>query len=266
VLVTPYMDGGDLYSLMQHQQVEEPGVVFYAAEIVLAVEYLHSINIVFRDIKPENILLDELGNIKICDFGFVKELPSGKGNGITKCRSVVGTAEYMAPEVIGGEGHGFEADWWSLGVVTFEMLCGLGKNPFSADDMNETFENIMQHTELEIPEEYNLSLNATDLIASLLQRDPCKRLGSKGAKEIKEHALFSSVDWSALAAGQVVPPAQAPAAMQPLEEDSDVTDAFSEFSSWGVGDISPDTAPPRDSRRDSCANACQNTGSGCLVQ
>jgi len=266
VLVTPYMAGGDLYSLLEREQkLIEPVAVFYAAELVLAIEYLHSEDIVFRDIKPENILLDRSGHIKVCDFGFVKELPQGEeGNG-ARCRSLVGTAEYMAPEVVLGEGHSFEADWWSLGVVILEMLCGLGQTPFTADGdpTDETFPQIA-HTELHIPRD-RVSKVAAALVCGLLARTPSERLGHQGACEVKEHGFFSKMDWKALAEGEVPPPEDstmslAPPEMKPLEEHED---DFADFTTY----VAPDngTVPPKELRRDTC-NACRSESGGCLVQ
>lgn len=125
-----FIIGGDLFDLLRDEQYFSNDVaLFYASEIILTLEYLHDRNIIFRDLKPENILIAKDGHIKLTDFGFAKDVTRGR------TFTVCGTPEYMAPEVINGQGHGKAADWWSLGIMIFEMLAGYSpfydENPFT---------------------------------------------------------------------------------------------------------------------------------------
>mmetsp|Transcript_1390 Transcript_1390/g.1262 ORF Transcript_1390/g.1262 Transcript_1390/m.1262 type:complete len:133 (+) Transcript_1390:924-1322(+) len=116
-----FMRGGELFQhLRNSKRFEEKRAKFYAAQIVLALDYLHELGVVYRDLKPENILMDGDGHICLTDFGMAKVLKKNE-----KTNSFVGTPEYLAPEIIDGKGHSFEVDWWALGIFTYEMLIGL---------------------------------------------------------------------------------------------------------------------------------------------
>jgi len=197
-LILDFLRGGDLYTrLSLENSLKEEHVKFYLAELVLALEHLHTLGIVYRDLKPENILLDSEGHITITDFGLSKESTDGK------TYSFCGTVEYMAPEVVARTGHTESADWWSLGVLMYEMLTGI--IPFKGKDRKETMKLIL-NGEYRIPK--FLSSNATRLLKNLFIKNPHYRLGSgpSGANEIKRHPFFQTIDWDRLYARQIPPP------------------------------------------------------------
>jgi len=181
-----YIPGGELFTLLRHIiRFPAENVRFYSSQLVLALEYLHSKDIIYRDIKPENILIDRKGYLKLTDFGFAKIL---KGKTYTMC----GTPEYMAPEVImKGAGYDLTADWWSFGVFLFEMI--EGQPPFFDDNPIQIYQKIVSG---KFNFQYCPSIKLKNLIKKLLQ-DPEKRIGRKnGAKDIKTHDFFSKVNWA----------------------------------------------------------------------
>ncbi|PKA62384.1 Protein kinase G11A [Apostasia shenzhenica] len=268
-LLTEFCPGGDLHLLRQRQpgkRFNEHSVRFYASEVVVALEYIHMLGIIYRDLKPENVLVQSDGHIMLTDFdlslkadlgcspivqlvcGHQPATSSGRPSGdraagsaggaaciVPSCivpavscfqpksrrrkkpshrggqagglefvaepvdlrsMSFVGTHEYLAPEIISGEGHGSTVDWWTLGVFIFELL--YGSTPFRGADHELTLANIVARA-LEFPKEPGVSAAARDLIASLLAKDPAKRLGSTvGATAIKRHPFFSGVNWALL--------------------------------------------------------------------
>ncbi|KDO22279.1 AGC protein kinase [Saprolegnia parasitica CBS 223.65] len=199
--VLDYCAGGELFfHLGKVQRFKEPRAQFYAAEITLAIEYVHNLDIIYRDLKPENVLLDENGHIRLTDFGLSKE---GIQDDFSGANSFCGTPEYLAPEILNRAGHGRAVDWWSLGALLYEMLTGLP--PFYCRDRDKLFEKIRQG-ELTFPK--YLSPAAVDLLARLLERDPTKRLGTgpTDAGEIKSHPFFKEIQWDLLALGQVPVP------------------------------------------------------------
>uniref|UniRef100_A0A665W5Q0 non-specific serine/threonine protein kinase n=1 Tax=Echeneis naucrates TaxID=173247 RepID=A0A665W5Q0_ECHNA len=177
----------------------EEDVKFYLAELALGLDHLHSLGIIYRDLKPENILLDEEGHIKLTDFGLCKEAIDHE----KKAYSFCGTVEYMAPEVVNRQGHIHSADWWSFGVLMFEMLTGA--LPFQGKDRKETM-NLILKARLGMPQ--FLSAEAQSLLRALFKRNPANRLGSgaDGAEEIKRHGFFSTIDWNKLFRREVKPP------------------------------------------------------------
>ncbi|KAH3739391.1 ribosomal protein S6 kinase alpha-1-like isoform X2 [Dreissena polymorpha] len=199
-LILEFLRGGDLFTrLSKEVMFTEEDVKFYLAELALALDHLHSIGIVYRDLKPENILLDSDGHIKLTDFGLSKEsLFEDK-----KTYSFCGTVEYMAPEVVNRKGHGTAADWWSYGVLMFEMLTGA--LPFQGSNRKETMTQILK-AKLGMPG--FLSLEAQSLLRALFKRNPQNRLGSSnsGIEELKSHAFFASIDWIKLMKREVSPP------------------------------------------------------------
>jgi len=190
-MILDYINGGELfYHLKKEGRFSEPRVKFYAAEITCAMAHLHSLGIVYRDLKPENILLDNTGNICITDFGLSKEVKPTEGT-----HTFCGTPEYLAPEVLKGQGHGTAVDWWSLGTLIYEMLTGLP--PFYSQNINIMYQKIL-NGELRFPS--YVSADAQALLEGLLTRDPDKRLGSskEGAAEVKRHPFFKDIDWEKL--------------------------------------------------------------------
>jgi serine/threonine protein kinase len=199
--VLDYCAGGELFfHLGKVQRFPEPRARFYAAEITLAIEYVHDLGIIYRDLKPENVLLDSNGHIRLTDFGLSKE---GIQDDFSGANSFCGTPEYLAPEILNRSGHGRAVDWWSLGALLYEMLTGLP--PFYCRDRDKLFEKIRKG-DLTFPK--YLSADAKDLLAKLLERDPTRRLGTgeADAGEIKNHPFFKEIQWDALALGQVAPP------------------------------------------------------------
>ncbi|KAM0787192.1 hypothetical protein ACM66B_006435 [Microbotryomycetes sp. NB124-2] len=188
-LLLEFVQGGELFSHLRRAGRFSPDVSrFYASNIILALEYLHARDIVYRDLKPENLLIDSLGYLKIADFGFAKRV---QDRTFTLC----GTPEYLAPEIINATGHGVAADWWALGVLIFELLCGFP--PFFADHPLEIYERIL-HNRFSFPP--HVDSVGRDLIRRLLTADLTKRLGNlkHGARDVKYHHWFEGVDWAAV--------------------------------------------------------------------
>ena len=199
-LVLDFKRGGDLYTRLSKEQcwkLKEADVRFYIAELVLALEHLHKIGVIYRDLKPENLLLDSEGHIALTDFGLSKENLDGKSY------SVCGTWEYMAPEVLCGKGYDYSVDWWSLGVLMYEMLVGVC--PFEGENKKETMHKVMRST-IVYPD--TLSIESICLLRGLLKRSPTKRLGSleRKAEEIKRHAFFNSIKWADVVEKKISPP------------------------------------------------------------
>ncbi|XP_023644926.1 probable serine/threonine protein kinase IRE4 isoform X2 [Capsella rubella] len=220
-LVMEYLNGGDLYSLLQKVGcLDEEIARIYIAELVLALEYLHSLKIVHRDLKPDNLLIAHNGHIKLTDFGLSKiglinntiDL-SGHGSDVSPRisshhfpknqeeegirHSAVGTPDYLAPEILLGTEHGYASDWWSVGIVLFELITGIP--PFTAARPEIIFDNIL-NGKMPWPDVPGaMSYEAQDLINRLLVHEPEKRLGANGAAEVKSHPFFQGVDWDNLA-------------------------------------------------------------------
>ncbi|XP_046666134.1 cAMP-dependent protein kinase catalytic subunit beta-like isoform X3 [Homalodisca vitripennis] len=184
--VMPFVVGGEMFTHLRNRKCFDDDLTrFYAAQMVLALEYLSCVCVVHRDIKPENILLDQHGFLKLADFGFSKII---EGRTYTFC----GTPPYIAPEVVRGQGYGRSADWWSLGILIFEMAAG--SPPWVTRNNTKLFLKIM-YDQLRFPR--NFSLDLQDLLKKLLQRDVTRRIGNtwKGAAAVKEHAWFKKVNW-----------------------------------------------------------------------
>lgn len=199
--VLDYCAGGELFfHLSKVGKFNEQRAAFYAAEIVLALEYIHQLDIVYRDLKPENVLLDARGHVRLTDFGLSKE---GITNSSSGANSFCGTPEYLAPEILNRQGHGRAVDWWSLGALLYEMLTGLP--PFYCRDREKLFEKIRKG-HLDYPR--TLSSRSQHLLKGLLTKDPRRRLGSDAddAQPIKAHAFFAGTDWEKLASGEISPP------------------------------------------------------------
>lgn len=199
-MVLDYFNGGELfYHLKNSGRFPEERARFYAAEIVSALECLHKSNIVYRDLKPENVLLDDEGHIKLTDFGLSKESISSDVLTHTFC----GTPEYLAPEVIHGTGYNQAVDWWSLGTLLYEMLTGLP--PFYNENLHVMYEKIIR-AKLTFPS--YLSPNAKSFLAGLLDRNPKERLGGgpNEAEDVKKHPFFEGLDWDKLCKKEIPPP------------------------------------------------------------
>ncbi|CDH55220.1 camp-dependent protein kinase 5 [Lichtheimia corymbifera JMRC:FSU:9682] len=197
-MVMDYVPGGELFSVLRKSKRFPDHVAkFYAAEVILALEYLHSRRIVYRDLKPENLLLDSNGHIRITDFGFAKLIPDN----VTW--TLCGTPDYLAPEIIQSKGYGKSVDWWSLGVLIYEMLAGYP--PFYDDDHLKLYEKIM-HGKIRWPSYFDP--NAKDLLARLLTSDLTRRYGNlkSGAEDVKRHPWFAAVDFDLVASRQIRAP------------------------------------------------------------
>ncbi|CAO3591458.1 unnamed protein product [Absidia cylindrospora] len=196
-MVMDYVAGGELFSVLRRSQRFPDHVAkFYAGEVLLAIEYLHSKDIIYRDLKPENLLLDNQGHVKITDFGFAKYVPD-----ITW--TLCGTPDYLAPEVIQSKGYGKAVDWWSLGVLIYEMLAG--QPPFYDDDHLKLYEKILAG-KIRWPTYFDQA--AISLLRKLLTSDLSKRYGNlkAGSEDIKRHAWFEGVDFNMMLAKQIRAP------------------------------------------------------------
>ncbi|XP_027347528.1 serine/threonine-protein kinase D6PK-like [Abrus precatorius] len=258
--LTPFCPGGDLHALRQRhpsKRFHESAVRFYASEVLLALEYLHMLGVIYRDLKPENVLVQSDGHIMLTDFDLslkcddsistaqiisdknpTPTVPRNEPSHVTsssciipncivpavscfhpkrkrkkkhrphngpefvaepinvRSMSFVGTHEYLAPEIVSGEGHGSAVDWWTLGIFMFELFYGV--TPFKGMDHELTFANIVARA-LEFPKEPTASAAMKDLISQLLVKDPARRLGSvMGASAIKHHSFFQGVNWALL--------------------------------------------------------------------
>ncbi|CAG9312432.1 unnamed protein product [Blepharisma stoltei] len=198
--VLDYCPGGELFFHLNHaKRFDEERARFYAGCIILALEHLHKNDIVYRDLKPENVLIDAEGFAKITDFGLSKENIVDN----TSARTFCGTPEYLAPEILLRQGHGQAVDWWSLGCIIYEMLTGLP--PFYMNHRPEMRRKILSE---EIKYSPTMSAEVKDLLQGLLQKDPEQRLGSGdlGADEIKTHPWFTTLDWFLLENKLIQPP------------------------------------------------------------
>jgi serine/threonine protein kinase len=201
-LILEYAQGGELFHhLAMERMFEEDAAAFYMAEVVLAFEHLHqNVGVLYRDLKPENCLLDQQGHLLLTDFGLSKIAL----NDDDRCNSLLGTIEYMAPEVIQGKPYGKACDWWSLGALGFDLLTG--SPPFRANNHAKLQEKIVKQ-KLALP--YYLGPDAKDLLTRLLRKEPSKRLGyhmGKDLQTIKKHRFFRKIDWEALERRELDPP------------------------------------------------------------
>ncbi|CAH2236767.1 jg14257 [Pararge aegeria aegeria] len=197
--VMEYVDGGDLmFQIQRARKFDEPRARFYAAEVTLALQFLHAHGVIYRDLKLDNILLDSEGHCKLADFGMCKEGILEGATTTTFC----GTPDYIAPEILQELEYGPSVDWWALGVLLYEMLAG--QPPFEADNEDDLFESIL-HDDVLYP--VWLSKDAVSILKGFMTKNPARRLGvAGGAPGIRAHAFFRDVEWDALAARRLRPP------------------------------------------------------------
>ncbi|KAF2191363.1 kinase-like protein [Zopfia rhizophila CBS 207.26] len=215
-LILEYAQGGELFHhLATERMFSEDTAAFYMAEMVLALDHLHrTVGVIYRDLKPENCLLDSEGHLLLTDFGLSKVAVDED----TTCRSFLGTVEYMAPEVVQGSEYGMAVDWWSLGALGFDLLTG--SPPFTGNNNAKIQEKILKQ-KLVLP--YYLSPDAKDLLTRLLRKEPKKRLGANMPKDlqtIKSHRFFRKINWKKLEARELEPP------IQPLITDPELAENF----------------------------------------
>nr|XP_061817986.1 ribosomal protein S6 kinase alpha-4-like isoform X2 [Nerophis lumbriciformis] len=240
-LILDYVSGGEMFThLYQRDHFSEEAVRLYSAEIILALEHLHKLGIVYRDIKLENILLDSDGHVVLTDFGLSKEFLQEEERTYSFC----GTIEYMAPEIIRGKtGHGKSVDWWSLGILMFELLTGA--SPFTLEgERNSQSEVSKRILRCDPPFPSMIGPTAQDLLKRLLVKDPHKRLGSgpRGAADIKAHTFFKGLNWEDLAQKKISSPFK-----PEVKSELDVGNFAEEFT--GMDPVySPASTPPSTDR------------------
>jgi serine/threonine protein kinase len=210
-----YLAGGEVFSHLRTLGTFDLDVTrFYASEILLVFEKLHKNGIVYRDLKPENLVFSSQGHIKFIDFGFAKQI---KDRTYTLC----GTPEYLAPEIIKGEGSSFGSDWWAFGVLIYEFL--VGQSPFMDENENEMYQKICKGS-VDYPP--GLDPVTKSLLDGLLRVDASTRLGCTaiGAEEIKAHPWFHGIDWGKVLAHRYQPP------LMPMVEDEGDSSNFADYS------------------------------------
>ncbi|KAL7183956.1 hypothetical protein ACSBR2_026180 [Camellia fascicularis] len=275
-LVMEYLNGGDLYSLLRNLGcLDEDMARVYIAELVLALEYLHSLSVIHRDLKPDNLLIGPDGHIKLTDFGLSKvglisstddfsgppvssttllgdDEPKTAAQSSTKReqrqkQSVVGTPDYLAPEILLGMGHGVTADWWSVGVILYELVVGIP--PFNAEHPQQIFDNIINRDIHwpKIPDE--MSYEAYDLIDKLLNDNAVQRLGATGATEVKRHPFFKDINWDTLARQKAM--------FIPSAEPND-TSYFMSRHIWSAKDDNVGGCSDFDDMTETCSISCSS--------
>ncbi|CAG9321787.1 unnamed protein product [Blepharisma stoltei] len=225
-----YVPGGELFSYLRNLgKIDNVQTRFYAAQMTLMFEYLHSLNIVYRDLKPENLLIAPDGYLKLTDFGFSKVV---EGRTYTLC----GTPEYFAPEILLNKGHGKPVDWWTLGIIIYEMLAGI--DPFNDEDPMVVYQKILKG-KIKFPRGFDKG--AKSLVKHLLVADLTKRYGNMrgGVNDIKNHKWFASIDWYKLRQREIEMP------YRPFVHSPDDTSNFSNYpdSATQTSSISPRDDP-----------------------
>ncbi|ESN99810.1 hypothetical protein HELRODRAFT_84000, partial [Helobdella robusta] len=196
-MLMEYVCGGELFTYLRNAGTfSNDSAAFYASEILLCLEYLHSLQLVYRDLKPENLLLDKRGHLKITDFGFAKKLDD-------RSWTLCGTPEYLAPELIQNKGHNKAVDWWALGILIYEMLAGYP--PFYDETAMGIYQKILSGI-IEWPKHFDFA--AKDIIRKLLAQDRTRRLGNmkNGANDVKNHKWFKNLNWTNVYEKKLEPP------------------------------------------------------------
>lgn len=197
-LVMEYLSGGDFYQyLRKNSKLREDVACFYIAEVILGLEYLHKeMNVIYRDLKPENILMSSTGHIKLTDFGLSKQTDG-------KTYTFAGTPEYLAPEILLESGQTKALDWWSVGILLFEMLAGFP--PFTNKDKDfDKIKQLILENNPRFPNHF--SENAKSLIKRFLQTEPNKRIGVRSLMDVKKHPFFQNINWDDLYNLKIDPP------------------------------------------------------------
>jgi serine/threonine protein kinase len=198
-MLQEFVPGGDMFLHLQvSHRLSRDAAQFHTAQIVLVFEYLHSIGVVYRDLKPENLLISQTGYLKVADFGFSRRMTPGE-----KLRTKCGTPEYLAPEIIKDGTYGLEVDWWALGILIFELL--VGHTPFCGDTSQQTFTNIMSG---QVAFPADIDHVTRDIIMRFLRGNPAERFGcfQEGAVTVKRHRFFQGIVWSQLYQGNIPAP------------------------------------------------------------
>lgn len=226
-LLLEYIIGGEFFShLRKAGRFPNDTARYYAAQITLVFEYLHGLNILYRDLKPENLLLDKIGNCKVTDFGFAKKVEY-------RTWTLCGTPEYLAPEIILSKGHGKAVDWWACGILIYEMLAGYP--PFYDEDPLGIYQKILEG-KIKFP--WHFDRHSKDLCKKLLTADLTKRLGNlKGqAEDIKKHKWYSGgtppLDWVAMLKSTDAP-------VKPEVKDESDTSNFDDYPDSAEGSTQP---------------------------
>lgn len=196
-----YIAGGELFTYLRNiGRLDNNHSRLFAAQITLMFEYLHSMNVIYRDLKPENLLISPDGYLKLTDFGFAKVV---EGRTYTLC----GTPEYLAPEILLNKGHGKPVDWWTLGIIIYEMLAGI--DPFSDEDPMSIYQKILRG-KVKFPR--NFDKNAKSLVKHILVADLTKRYGNlkNGVNDIKNHRWFAGLDWTRVVSKHIDMPYKPP--------------------------------------------------------
>mmetsp|Transcript_6141 Transcript_6141/g.13555 ORF Transcript_6141/g.13555 Transcript_6141/m.13555 type:complete len:324 (-) Transcript_6141:167-1138(-) len=228
-LLLEYIIGGEFFShLRKAGRFPNDTSVFYSGQVALVFEYLHGLSILYRDLKPENLLLDSQGHCKVTDFGFAKKVEY-------RTWTLCGTPEYLAPEIILSKGHGKAVDWWALGILMYEMLAGYP--PFYDEDPLGIYQKILEG-KIKFP--WHFDRHSKDLIKKLLTADLTKRLGNlkAGADDVKKHKWFTNLQWDALYKREVSAP------IKPETNGGDDTTNFEKYPDSDEGSTQP--IDPRD--------------------
>lgn len=229
-LLLEYIPGGELFHHLTTNNslgnvLIEEHVAFYAAQMALGIKHLHQLGIVYRDLKPENCLLNSMGHLVLTDFGLSKAI--GNDDDGLGCRSIIGTPEYMAPEIIKGEPYDYAVDWWLLGCVIYDMMTG--KPPFTGKTHQIILDKIVR-SKPALP--FYLSLDAKDLLGKLLQKNPAKRFAVDDKwSTFQNHRFFRKIDWKGVETQLVDPP------IRPIISDPALAENFSpEFTNLKISE------------------------------